>query len=77
MSYVNVMGRRITPLQRRVCGKAAEEALHVAESAEECVTAVQLLVKARQITVNPISPEVTKISRVIKFLYICSFHSFN
>ena len=61
------MGRRLTVLQRKTCGRAAEEALNVADSAEECMAAVQALVRRRQITLNPISAEVTKIARVIKF----------
>ena len=55
MSAVNLMGRRINTRQRRICGKAAEEALNVAESAEECMATVQLLVTRRQLTLNPIN----------------------
>ena len=64
MSAANIMGRRINTRQRRICGRAAEEAQNVAESAEECMATVQLLVTRRQLTLNPINSEVTKVSKV-------------
>ena len=67
MSVANIMGRRISTRRRRICGRVAEEAQNVAESAEECMATVQLLVRRRQLTVNPINSEVTKVSKVIKF----------
>ena len=53
MLAANIMGRRIYTRQRRICGRAAEEAQNVAESAEECMATMQSLVRRTKLTLNP------------------------